>query len=195
MRILHTSCGFELKKHSMFTSKLKYDNRAHTKNMHTVYTVFCDGFVLTDFSIITQGCCTDPEIIIYYIYINGLVQERCNSSAYALELCLSCTNPLIWKYILNTLIHYGLVMPYGVIKSGTKPLPEPLLANPQWGLLSFTCGQLYRKCFGTFPWYKGSVSSLPSACGTVSFLPFVSLYRALSATICYGQIDKFLIIV
>ena len=88
------------------------------------------------------------------------MQERCNSSAYALELCLSCTNPLIWKYILNRLIHYGLVMPYGVIKSGTKPLPEPLLANPQWGLLSFTCGQLYRKCFGTFPWYKGSVSSL-----------------------------------
>ena len=26
-------------------------------------------------------------------YIDGLVQERRNSSAYALELCLSCTNP------------------------------------------------------------------------------------------------------
>ena len=28
--------------------------------------------------------------------IDGLVQERCNSSALAMELCLSCTNPSIW---------------------------------------------------------------------------------------------------
>ena len=27
-------------------------------------------------------------------YIDGLVQERCNSSALAIELCLSCTNPI-----------------------------------------------------------------------------------------------------
>ena len=29
-------------------------------------------------------------------YINGLVQERRNSIANALELGLSCTNPLVW---------------------------------------------------------------------------------------------------
>ena len=29
----------------------------------------------------------------YTIYIDGLVQERCNSIANALEFCLSCTNP------------------------------------------------------------------------------------------------------
>ena len=29
--------------------------------------------------------------------VNGLVQERCNSIANALELCLSCTNPLKYK--------------------------------------------------------------------------------------------------
>ena len=28
-------------------------------------------------------------------YIDGLVQEKHNSSAYAMELCFSCTNPLI----------------------------------------------------------------------------------------------------
>ena len=28
-------------------------------------------------------------------YIDGLVQERCNSSVLALELRLSCTNPMI----------------------------------------------------------------------------------------------------
>ena len=31
--------------------------------------------------------------IVYYI--NGLVQERRNSMANALELCLSCSNPLL----------------------------------------------------------------------------------------------------
>ena len=29
-------------------------------------------------------------------YIDGLMQERCNSIANALELRLSCTNPSIW---------------------------------------------------------------------------------------------------
>ena len=31
----------------------------------------------------------------YKVYIDGLVQERCNSIAVALELHLSCTNPSI----------------------------------------------------------------------------------------------------
>ena len=30
-------------------------------------------------------------------YIDGLIQERCNYIANALELNLSCTNPSIWK--------------------------------------------------------------------------------------------------
>ena len=29
-------------------------------------------------------------------YMDGLVQERHNSSALEIELCLSCTNPMIW---------------------------------------------------------------------------------------------------
>ena len=32
------------------------------------------------------------------ICIDGLMQERCNSSALALELHLSCTNPSMWRY-------------------------------------------------------------------------------------------------
>ena len=31
-------------------------------------------------------------------YSDGLVQEKRNSSALAKELCLSCTNPLIWAF-------------------------------------------------------------------------------------------------
>ena len=34
---------------------------------------------------------------LWYLYIDGLVQERRNSIANTLELHLSCTNPLIWK--------------------------------------------------------------------------------------------------
>ena len=33
----------------------------------------------------------------FNLYIDGLVQERRNSIAKALELCFSCTNPWIWK--------------------------------------------------------------------------------------------------
>ena len=35
------------------------------------------------------------------LYIDGLVQERHNSSALAMELRLSCTNPLIWLITLG----------------------------------------------------------------------------------------------
>ena len=42
----------------------------------------------------------------YHLYVNVLVQERCNSSALAMELCLSCTKPSMccwcWK------IMYGI---------------------------------------------------------------------------------------
>ena len=34
-------------------------------------------------------------------YIDGLVQERCNSSGLAVELCLSCTNPSIYPAWLS----------------------------------------------------------------------------------------------
>ena len=35
------------------------------------------------------------------VYIDGLVQERRNSIANAMELRLSCSNPLIWQFSLN----------------------------------------------------------------------------------------------
>ena len=35
--------------------------------------------------------------------LHGLVQERRNSIALAMELCLSCTNPLHLSYIVNTM--------------------------------------------------------------------------------------------
>ena len=37
----------------------------------------------------------------YILKIDGLVQERCNSIAKALELHLSCTNPLKWPILFQ----------------------------------------------------------------------------------------------
>ena len=44
--------------------------------------------------------CTNTITTTSHIHINGLVQERRNTSALALELCLSCSNPLICYGIL-----------------------------------------------------------------------------------------------
>ena len=46
---------------------------------------------------IFEGCSNEAkyEITSKTAYINGLVQERYNSSVLAIELCLPCTNPSI----------------------------------------------------------------------------------------------------
>ena len=50
------------------------------------------------------------------VYIDGLVQEGCNSSVLAMELHLSCTTPSICidflSWIMNMLTHCDLVMSY-----------------------------------------------------------------------------------
>ena len=42
-----------------------------------------------------MDCSVKSSLQQYMHYIDGLVQKRCNSSALAMELCLSCTNPSI----------------------------------------------------------------------------------------------------
>ena len=39
---------------------------------------------------------TEPNSIKTWLHADGIVHERCNSSVLAMELCFSCTNPLIW---------------------------------------------------------------------------------------------------
>ena len=55
---------------------------------------------------ITKPCCFQCGHLFLY-YIDGLMRERCNSSALAMELHLSCTNPSIWRFfwelVFNTL--------------------------------------------------------------------------------------------
>ena len=52
------------------------------------------------------GCNDDYSIT---IHIDGFVQERCNSSALAMELRLSCTNPSIWSHtdIISLKTHWN----------------------------------------------------------------------------------------
>ena len=52
--------------------------------------------------------CTETSTAIINFHIVGLVQERCNSSALAMELHLSCINPPVrqqWSYIFLALTH------------------------------------------------------------------------------------------
>ena len=53
------------------------------------------------------------------LQINGLVQERCHSSALAMELRLSCTNPSRYDIISEWKVSYPSIsecnfMPYSV---------------------------------------------------------------------------------
>ena len=84
--------------------------------------------------------------------IDGLVQERCNSSALAMELRLSYTNPSIYFHVFSQ--NNQLIVAYwrhmakgilvnigsgnGLLSDGTKPLPEPMLTNDQWVVVAFT---------------------------------------------------------
>ena len=78
--------------------------------------------------------------------IDGLVQERCNSSALAMELCLSCTNPTIYIYIC---IYTGLMKdlykvfeePMKVAKCGfpsvmTSKTLMPIIMSSQYDITS-----------------------------------------------------------
>ena len=47
-----------------------------------------------------QGIKCTFNIVYIYIYIDGLVQERRNSRALAMELRLSCIDPSISSYIM-----------------------------------------------------------------------------------------------
>ena len=71
--------------------------------------IYCSNITLgsrmNEWNITEQSFSQDNIGILYMIVLNwmqfnwynidGLVQERCNSSALAMELCLSCTNPSI----------------------------------------------------------------------------------------------------
>ena len=60
----------------------------------------------------TDYCWTSPLCFINCnprdsgLYIDGLVQERRNSSWLAMELCLSCTSPMIWRVLLSLNSNY-----------------------------------------------------------------------------------------
>ena len=76
--------------------------------------------------------------------IDGLVQERRNSSALAMELCLSCTNPLIyiyapWKenYFIEVLLFNSLV--HGRCGCNHKVVIFKLISSIHVYILSIFC--------------------------------------------------------
>ena len=51
--------------------------------------------------------CSLAEIHKRVFYIDGLVQDRSNSSAIEVELLQSCTKPSIYNVLLLILLHHG----------------------------------------------------------------------------------------
>ena len=63
-----------------------------------IFTMLCHG--MKNQAISDSG---DDLLTAEYLHINGLVQERFNSSVLAMGLRLSCTNPSIWCHLQRTL--------------------------------------------------------------------------------------------
>ena len=72
---------------SVFVESVSLEDRA--ASLHNSWLCFTMALYISH--CFWWKCC------FYNLNIGGLVQERGNSSALAMELCLSCTNPLIWS--------------------------------------------------------------------------------------------------
>ena len=68
----------------------------HGLVLHISHTGYCCGHTPAGKKKLHVLVLQIYEIQLYKVLIDGLVQERHNSSALAMELRLSCTNPLIW---------------------------------------------------------------------------------------------------
>ena len=70
---------------------LNSGERGHCEMSRSHCNIFCEVLVWCNLQNVLGHCDT---------HIDGLVQERCNSSVLAMELLLSCINPFIW-YLCN----------------------------------------------------------------------------------------------
>ena len=74
--------------------------------------------------------CKNSLVSLVTSEFNGLVQERCNSIASAMELHLSCINPLIWVtcHILTTRLFVQQI-----VQANIKETSKFLITGPLWG--------------------------------------------------------------
>ena len=81
-------------------------------------------------------------------YINGLVQERRNSRAIAMELCLSCTDPSICIVELSTHMHEWIMIIYVWVNYSHIYMSELSTYMHKW-----------------ISWYHWFISLTPERCG------------------------------
>ena len=77
-------------------------------------------------------CNFQIRLISWMYYVDGLKQKRRNSIANALELHLSCIYPSMYNCPssgehLSTSWQVNIIAASGLVPSGSKPLPEPVL--------------------------------------------------------------------
>ena len=66
-------------------------------------------------------------------------------ASYIRGLILTCCSLVVAHFMtLQNLVNTGL--DNGLLPTRTKPLPEPMWINHQWGFVTFTCGKFHRKC-------------------------------------------------
>ena len=80
----------------------------------------------------SHGWCLTKRTIFHCIDIDGLVQERRNSSALAIELRLSCTNPSIWMREWGWVCKYLSIYIYIYTFVGSWWLSNGMRWFPKW---------------------------------------------------------------
>ena len=98
-------------------------------------------------SLAAQECVTTVSLqlnrleqIIFHswYHVDGLVQEKCNSIAYALDLCHSCTNPSMFCIIMLYFIQYVTIRCMSCIKYA-KILTQFLFHLPKFKTIIKEC--------------------------------------------------------
>ena len=94
--------------HRIFMFVINKINACYIEEHHTVHctlNIYHHLLLLFSvFSLVECGCKLKDSCLLIFrwcittaCHVHGLMQERRNSSALAMELCLSCINPLMWR--------------------------------------------------------------------------------------------------
>ena len=108
-----TRSNFEITIHQEWIVRLIW-NENHRKMYQALTSPMTLIFSRSNFKIAASEECLDQfiwnEKYLNQYYFAGLAQERHNSSALAMELCLSCVNPSIWWWTHYMILTFDLTL-------------------------------------------------------------------------------------
>ena len=140
------SFTYIIREQGILQAKLSYHNSQPILPVTTQYCkppTYTLGFLIYmsgSISLVSVMPNNETVISYLYVYIDGLVQKRRNSSALAMELRLSCTNPLIY---ISTDLCNSLITPVHQQWSCCS-----LLLNHHY-IISYHIYFIFQHCFNT----------------------------------------------